>query len=229
MGTFIEKPDNALNTQLKTFVLKIDTHKATLGLADAEVDSIKADSKFLDYVLGGLNAYQTFAESMTEYKDLLRYGRGTDVLPAFPAIPVLGLVPPIVLANIQSRFARIIQHCVDSGNYSITIGEDLGIEAPTTPFVPGDGKPVFKIGYSSAGHPVLIWKKGKYQGVEIWKWNGTAWVKLDRDFSPDYIDKSDLPPAGQSAVWKYKMIYIYKDEVAGSFSDEVVVTVYGNV
>jgi hypothetical protein len=34
---------------------------------------------------------------------------------------------------------------------------------------------------------------------------------------------------GQSAVWKYKLIYVYNDETIGSWSDEVAVTVVGEV
>lgn len=56
-----------------------------------------------------------------------------------------------------------------------------------------------------------------------------GFIKLDRDFNPDYIDKTPLPAEGISAVWKYKMIYLYKDEVVGEWSDEVTTTVYGNV
>jgi len=229
MATFIEKAIDALNAQLKIFAQKIDTYKATLGLTTEEVDSIKADSKYFDYVVGAADTFQTFSQSMTAYFMLLRYGRESDPLPPFPTIPVLAAVPAGVEADIQSRFARIIQHCVDSTNYTPTIGEDLGIEAPVTVFDSNAGKPVFKIGYSSGGYPNLAWKKGKFQGVEIWKNSGSGYVKLDRDFSPDYIDKSPLPALGTSAVLKYKMIYIYKDEVAGAYSDESVITVYGNV
>jgi hypothetical protein len=46
---------------------------------------------------------------------------------------------------------------------------------------------------------------------------------------PDYIDKSNLPAAGITAVWKYKMIYLLKDEVIGNWSDVVTVTVHGEV
>lgn len=229
MATFINPADGGFGTQLDNFCNKVDTYAATLGLDAAAVAGIKKDRDYYLYVLEGLQAFQTFGETMTAYKNLLRYGQGTDVLPAFPTIPELGVAPVLVAANVQRRFARLIQDCVNSANYTKTIGEDLGIEAPETPFDPAQGKPVFKNTVASAGHPVLVWKKGKFQGVEIWKNTGGGYQKLDRDLSPDYIDKSPLPPAGQSAVWKYKMIYIYKDEPVGQYSEEVAVTVYGAV
>lgn len=229
MATFIDTTDEGFKTQLNTFCGKVDTHSTTLGLAAADVTSIKADNTFFGYVFDSLNVFKTFSQNMTAYKDLLRYGKNDDVLPAFPTIPTLPVAPAAVLANIQKRFARLIQDCVNSSNYTKSIGEDLGIEAPSTPFDPNTGKPKFKIEFSSGGHPNLIWVKGKFQGVEIWKDTGTGWQKLDKDFSPDYIDKSQLPPAGRSEVWKYKMIYLFKDEVVGSWSDEVSTTVLGSV
>jgi len=229
MATIIEQSDEGLKTQLNTFCGKIDNYTLILGLTAGDVTSIKNDNKFFSYVLDGVNAFRTFAQTMTGYKDLLRYGKEDEVLPAFPTIPTLPAAPAAVVANIQKRFARLIQDCVNSSNYTKSIGEDLGIEAPTTPFDPNTGKPKFKIEFSSGGQPDLIWKKGKFQGVEIWKDTGTGLKFLDKDFSPDYIDKSPLPAAGVSAVWKYKMIYLYKDEVVGNWSDEVSTTVYGNV
>ena len=136
----------------------------------------------------------------------------------------------MVAANVQKRFAEIIQDCVRSGNYTIGIGEDLGIEKPETVFDPQLGQPEFEIELNSGGRPNLLWPKGKFQGIEIWKdSDGTGFKFLDKDFNPDYLDKSALPAAGTSAVWKYKMIYLFQDEQVGNWSEEVVITVYGNV
>lgn len=229
MATFIDKSDGGFGTQLNTFCNKVSTYQVTLGLDVAAIAALKKDRDFYLYVMTGLDSFQKFSQTMTSYKDLLRYGLNDEVLPAFPTIPTLGVAPAVAPANLQKRFARIVQQCAISVNYTKSIGEDLGIEAAVHPFDPNAGKPVIKNSYSSGGHPLLMWKKGKFQGVEIWKNTGATWVKLDRDFNPDYIDKSELPPAGQSATWKYKMIYLYKDEPVGSYSDEVSVAVQGNV
>jgi hypothetical protein len=179
-------------------------------------------------VLIAQSKFQTFAEAVTKYKDLLRYGNGTEVLGAFPTVPSVPIAPPAG-ANVQERFSKLVQRIKGSPNYSKSIGEDLDIEVKEEPFDPQAGKPEIKTAYSSGGHPVLKWKKGKYQGVEVWKNTGTGWQKLDIDTSPDYTDKTALPAAGQTAVWQYKMIYLYKDAQAGNWSDEATVTVSGNV
>src|ERR1043165_9818842 len=225
VATVIRRPDDAFLLELQTFCSKIDTYTATLGLVAGEVTAVKNDLKLYAYVLQEENVYETYFHNWVQYKLLLRYGHGTDVLGAIPAPPALPLpLPTVTTANMQKRFADLIQKCVQSSNFTNAIGEDLGIIAPATPFDPSTGKPVIKIVAGSAGHPRIIWKKGKFQGVNVYKNTGTGYIKLDFDDRPDYIDKSDLPALGTSAVWKYKLIYVFNSEEVGEFSDEVVVT-----
>ena len=49
------------------------------------------------------------------------------------------------------------------------------------------------------------------------------------NFHTPFADKHPLPAVGTSAAWKYKMIYLLKDETIGDWSDETTVTVYGSV
>jgi hypothetical protein len=43
----------------------------------------------------------------------------------------------------------------------------------------------------------------------------------------DYTDTAAMPPAGQSALWKYKSIYIQADQRVGKWSDVVSIPVTG--
>jgi hypothetical protein len=231
MATLIEKSDLAFNAQLKTFAGNIDNYSTPLGLTSAEVNSVKADSLALSYMMDGQDAVQTFSPTFTAYKDLLRKG-GADALGPVPLGPVLPTPPPMPAPNVESRFRKLVQRIVNHPAYTPAIGEGLGIEAPSaaaskTALVAG--KPKFFIEPSSGGHPNLRWTKGKFEGVEIWKDSGNGFAKLDRDMKPDYIDKTDLPKAGTTALWKYKMIYLMDDEPIGNWSDEVSVTVFGEV
>ena len=45
------------------------------------------------------------------------------------------------------------------------------------------------------------------------------------DMQPHFIDLSELPPPGKSAVWTYRIIYLLKDKRVGQWSDVVSVTV----
>lgn len=230
MATFIAKGDEGYIVQGLLFCEQIDTYSALFGLPPAQVDQIKLDFEWFTYSLRAAIDYREFAQAATTFKDQLRYGTLDQPLPAFPAVPVFDPPPAVTTtADAQKRFATIIQQIVKHPSYSKVIGQNLGIEAPENPFDPQMGKPQLKTSFSSGGHPNILWKKGKFQGIEIWKDSGTGWAKLERDFSPDYTDKTALPPVGQTAVWKYKAIYLYKDDVVGNWSDEVSVTVFGNV
>ncbi len=231
MATYIERTDEGYLIQVTRFCERVDTHAGVLGLDPAKVAAIKADNEFFRKTYLYMENFRGFAESFTNYKELLRHGKGDEVLGPFPVAPVIETPAPTpTFANAQKRFAGIIGDCTNSSNYTKNIGEDLGIEAPVTPFNPADGQPVLKPGMSTGGHPELKWKKGKFDGIEIWidRGDGKGWVFLDKDMRPDFTDKiTPLPAAGASAVWKYRAIYLYKGEQVGQWSATVTVTVHG--
>ena len=229
MAIIVQTEDTKFAIQLSQFAQKIGIYAPTLGLTPADVAAAQADADYMGYCIYNLPIIKSYTQNVTNYKDLLRYGKGSEVAGPFPTQPVLDPAPIAVAANIENRFRLLIQRITHSPAYTTAMGEDLGIEAPVTPFNPQDGKPTFSISLSSGGHPNIKWVKGKFQGVEIWKDSGNGWQRLDKDFSPDFIDKSPLPAVGQSAVWMYKMVYLYKDDIVGSYSDEVSVTVTGQV
>jgi len=227
MAINIEKNDLAFNAQLKNFASKINKYAPTLGITPAEVAAIQADAAAFDFIMNTQGIMQTYAQTFTAFKNDARKGDG--ILGTMPAVPVLGTVPPMPTTQIEGRWRNIIQRMVKHPNYKSYMGEDLGIEAATETFVATEGKPKFTVELSAGGYPNIKWSKGKFQGVEIWKDTGKGFQKLDRDMIPDYLDKSPLPPEGQSVVWRYRMIYLVNDEPIGSWSEVVSVTVHGSV
>jgi hypothetical protein len=215
MAILIVRDDEGYLLQGARFTSKIDNYTVTLGLLTADVDQVKLDFAWFGYSFGGMKLFRDYSQALTAFKSQLRHGFNGQPLPAFPSIPALDAAPTpaITVGDAQARFERLVQQIVKSKNYSKTIGEDLGIEAPETPFNPADGKPELKPTYSTGGHPELKWKKGKFQGIEIWidRGDGKGWLYLDKDMHPDFTDKiSTLPAAGASTIWKYKAIYLYK-------------------
>ncbi len=228
----VEKSDEAYGLQMQKVCSKIGTYATALGVTPAEITALNNDKDLFVWSFEVQSVVQDYAQNITAFKNLVRHGNGTEVITAAPVPPTFPATPAIIVAaNVQDRFSKLVQRIKGSTNYTKSIGEDLGIEVAHTPFDPQLGKPVFKTTYSSGGHPHLIWKKGKFQGVEIWvdRNDGKGWVKLERDFHPDYTDKSPLPATGQTAVWRYKMIYLYQDETVGEWSDDATMTVYGSV
>jgi hypothetical protein len=226
MSVFIDPNDAAFNLQLKNFVNKITIYSTVLGVSAADIASVKADSLAYDYTLNGMIAMQTFSHNYVEYKTELRHGT-TQSLGAFPVMPTLSATPAVVLAGIEKRFRALLQKFVHSSAYTLAIGQDLGIVAPAANFDPSTGKPVFSIALIGGGHPELSYTRGEFGGVEIWKDSGSGFVVLQRVTQTTYTDNSPLPASGIGAVWKYKMIFLYKDLIVGSFSDVVSITVNG--
>jgi len=231
MADFVERDDILFASQLDDFASGLGTYGTLLGFTAGEITAAGDAAGLFAYLVARQGEVQAYSQDFTGYKNLARYGNDTEVLP--PTIPTIGAfpaAPTVTAANIEGRFRQRAAKAKSSSNYTTNIGETLRIVAPGETFDPLTGKPVFKV-FMDSGSPLLKWTKGKFQGVEIWAdhSDGKGWQKQERDFKSPWIDRTDLPAAGQSAVWKYKMIYVLDDETTGLWSDEVTVTVYGSV
>jgi len=83
---------------------------------------------------------------------------------------------------------------------------------------------------AEGGHAVIAW----VHSAAAWLHSMIAWLPsvIARgqsiiDSIPDYTDTAAMPPAGQSALWKYKGIYIQADQRVGQWSDVVSIPVAG--
>lgn len=222
--------DVQFQSTLTNFSGKIENYAPALGVTPDEILSVKADSTFFTYVMDVQNRIQKHSKEWTSYKRLLRSSAKTVNLgdvPVWNAVPA----PPTVKADITGRFAKLVQRIQGSDNYTEAIGSDLGINtisAVTTPAELAAMKPVLKI-HLVAGQPIIEWKKGDADGIEIHKAIGTGeYQYLATDLRPHFQDKSPIPAHGESAVWKYKAIYISGDDRVGQWSDEVSISVMGS-
>jgi hypothetical protein len=88
-------------------------------------------------------------------------------------------------------------------------------------------KPILDLSLQ-AGHPNVGWSKQGMDSIEIWVDRATGtFVFMTIDTMPDSVDTAALPPAGTSAVWKYKAIYRMSDEQVGHWSDVATIGVIG--
>jgi len=76
---------------------------------------------------------------------------------------------------------------------------------------------------------IINWVKQGMDALELWvdRGDGKGFVFLAIDSILDYTDTAAMPPAGQSALWKYKGIYIQADQRVGQWSDVVSIPVTG--
>ena len=222
----IERTDAAFNLQLKNIANKISGYAPLFGLSAAVVAATKADSLAFDYALNSMVTIQTYSHNYTKFKTELRHGHVSN-LGGFPALPVLGTAPAAVPADIETRLRALLQTIIHHPNYTTAIGQDLGIVGAPSVFNPQDGKPLFTITLTAGGHPNLSYTRGNFDGAEIWKDSGAGFMKLERITQTSYTDLTPLPAANVAVVWHYKMIFLYKDEVVGAYSDVVSITVNG--
>lgn len=226
MTIYVERTDDGLLMQVDNFLLKAPIYPA-LGLSAAKLTALRADWTLMKYVMNSNNTMGTYSTALTTYKNILRKGGDLGTL---PPTPVLAVAPAITSGGFEGRFRDLIQDAMRSPAMTEAIAQDLGIVAPasTAPVAEATTKPSFKLEFSSGGYPNIIWKKGKFEGVEIHKSkDGLNFTKLDKDYRPDFTDKSDLPEPGKAELWYYKLIYIINDEPVGQWSDVQSIAVSG--
>ena len=231
MQTTILDSEAGFEGQLNLCCSNIDEYATILDLDAAKVTKLKTTGGFIKFIFGLQGQAQSYAHSVTSYKDQLHTGPSKDLMGAIPLPPVYPVVLPVIsMGNARAQYADIIQDCVKSPNFTKDIGIKLGFiietaakDEPVTPVL--ITKP------SVEGHPVIHTKKGIYQGFEVWKdiGDGKGYFKLDTSLYPDYTDLSDLPAIGTGKTWKYKVIYLLAGVHSGNWSNEVTVGVFGQI
>jgi len=232
METFIDETDEGLATQSETFYANIDALTSPCGLDSAKVIQVKIAIKYFLWTFLVMNLVHAYSKAWTEFKELIKGIKDGTVM---VAAPVMGTIPTMPTVpdntNVRKQMMDLVQDAKRSKNFTPDAARSIGVLKVPAHFNPEDGKPTFTIAFASGGHPLLKWLKDLFQGVEVWKdsSDGRNWVRIDKTFNPDYTDTSALPAAGVSAVWKYKLIYLYKDAVVGNYSVEIAITVIGAV
>ena len=229
MKVFVDKTEDGLQNQIDNFLTKAtSTNYALLGLEANKLSALRNDWNLNRWLIQSNNSVATYVMGLVAFKYILRYGGNLGTL---PELPVLEATPPITSGGMEKRFRDLIQDAMRSPAMTEAIAKDLGIVAPAAMTIANkfDAKPTFKLTYSSGGHPLIVWKKGPYEGVEIQKSSdGTNFTKLDRDYKPDFIDKTDLPAPATAEVWYYRLIYLINEtEHLGQWSDVQKISVIG--
>ncbi len=227
MKTIVITTELGFVNQLENYLLKIKLLILILGLDALKIAILEKDLLLLKYIYAEALSFKTSAEGVNAYKHILLFGGELGDIPSLPTLPT-GPAPVVTSAGVIQRFRDIVQDTAKSPKITLDIMRNLGILAPESKDDINAAKPVFHLAYSSAGHPMIVWTKGHFDGVEIWKGkDGITFAKLDKDIKPDYIDKSDLPVATKAENWYYKLIYFIDKDQVGQFSDVQSIAVAG--
>jgi hypothetical protein len=227
MGFYLEATDEKLAIQMTNFGSKIGGYATIFALTPAEVSSIQADAAFFSWSVGSWKRIDTYKQNWTSFKTILKKGEANVTVNTVPVAPVLETAPAVVAPGIVSRFTTVVNRIKAHQAYTTAIGANLGIEGSLTAKPNADvAQPTLKA-VMRGGKVNLIWRKAGFSGIVIEKDSGAGFVVIDKDFSPDFIDNSPMPAAGESTVWKYRASYLLGDEKVGLMSDIVSISVAG--
>lgn len=216
---------------LNNFSAKLPNYRAALSLQEEDLTQVKQWSENFGYMIGNIEGFRKYTKQITAYKNILRNGsKNSDPLGAMPPAPPTPQLPQEAVPDIFGRVQKLVQVIKNSKGYNDAIGKDLGIIGEATDKALHEMKVSLQV-QMQAGQPNIKWKKAGMQGIHIYvdRGDGKGYQFLATDTQPDYLDTYPLPAAGQSAIWKYKAIYINHDEELGQMSDELLVTVSGKL
>jgi len=220
--SYIPNKDADLILWLNNFNAKIPLHAATFGLTAAQVASVNNDTMNWNYWITQVFTFKDESNERVAYKELLLMGPIGVPAGTPPTAPVI-LPPPVaILPGIIPRIRILAQFIKNHPNYSVVIGQDLGIEGPEDSTVPATMKPILTLVPQGGGVNVK-WTKSIADALRIEKQivstgGGlpTPWALLAIDTEPDYLDTS---PVTAPQTWYYRAIYIINDTMVGLWSD----------
>jgi hypothetical protein len=222
---YLPKGDDARLSWLANFSSKIGTYSAALGISAAEVTAIATYYAMLLYIMNLLGAIRTFSQEVTQFKDKLMFSFIGSTLGPVPAITI-AVPPPDVPAGIFTLISGIVQRIKASINYTEAMGEDLGIIGADIIDDFATAKPVLKTSLD-VNHPKIKYNKNRTDGINLYgdHDDGSGMVFMRFITKTTYVDPTELAAEKNSAVWKYKGIYVVEDTEVGIESDEATITV----
>jgi len=226
---FMPRKDLDRDLWLQNFASKLPQYATKYNIKADDVTDIQNSSAYFTYRLNFRNQFEEFAKKLTHEKNELIHGvpAGAEAS-VVPQPPVLPSPPASVAPGIFVRAASIANIIKSNKDYTIADGNDLAIEGAEDVKDIHSMKPVLTLRLIEGGKPEVQWKKSGMDSIEIHVDRGDGnFVFLANDTYPHYTDSTPITPGTASAVWKYKAIYRYNDQLAGQWSDVVNITVTG--
>ena len=222
---YLPSDDAGKDNWLTNLANKIPSYSAALGLSAGDVTSIQNDAAYYHWSLLAQQQIAAYAQQWTTYKNSVRNGNGAS-LGLLPVAPVLGVAPTAVAPGVFGRATALVARIKVAPGYTDAIGQALQIIGADQTVDVTTMKPVLDV-QLDAGQVDINWTKQGMDGIEIQVDRGAGFVFLAIDTIPNYTDTQPMPAAGQSALWKYKAIYIQADQRVGQWSDVVSIPVAG--
>lgn len=205
------------------------------GVSSGDLDYLTKSEKVLTYLIDVMQVAVNWSESVTQRRDSI-FSLPVDTVLDMPVGPILPALPKDGLADITTYacglnevMARVASEIKGKPDYDVADGDLLGIEGALIP--PPEAattKPVLKSKIVTGGCPELGVKMSPFKSWELWADFGSGTFALYQvALKSKLLCEHALPPAGQSAVWRFKAIYRDGNSQFGQFSDVITVLVAG--
>lgn len=222
---FMPSSDDDRADLLEHLAATLPVYAGLLDISAQDLDQLKIDAASFRYSLTTMGIMQATSQKWTTTKNELRDGGSS--IDSWPAPPILPEpIPPIAKPGIMPRLSALAARIKTHKNYTTAIGHDLWLIGGEQKIDPSTWKPSLS-SYLQAGHPVIVWNKGKASALEIWvnRTNDNNFVLLSVNTKTNVTDSTPLPTEGSGALWKYKAIYHLADQPVGLWSNIISVTV----
>jgi hypothetical protein len=211
---------------LNNFSIRLGQYAPSLGLATVDVTSIQHDAAMFAYVVQLHDGAHQYWTAVSGVKKQLRTSPQQTVAPVLPAMPNAGTAPSIVNSGVFNRIVLLVARIKQNSVYTLAMGQDLNIIPPVSTVNPNDLVPNLSIRLD-AGHPLLKWKKGDADGLQLYvdRRDANGFVALAKVFRNTYLDTMALPQNVFTATWDYKGRYLIGDDEVGQFSPVISINV----
>jgi hypothetical protein len=222
--SFLPKSEDGLRNWLRNLATKIGGYAAKYVITPAEVTGIQTAANDYEAILDYANAVDSYKQKVNtvkaELRDGIPAGATPSILGAAPMPPMLTTDPGIVMG-----ISAIANRIKGSLQYTISDGEDLGLEGAVVTVDYATVKPKISAITAFEDKVVLDWVKAGMQGVIISRsLDGTNWETVDKDFKSPWEDESFNRTS--AAEWRYyRLRYLHNDQPVGLVSDVVKVLV----
>jgi hypothetical protein len=218
-SSYLPAGDSDRVVWLNNFSTKINTYATTVGITTAEVTAIHNDSAFFQYTVNMLDSFKQSVNNITSYKNMLKHAVAQQHIGALPTAPTLPTPPVAVTEGIFDRISKFAQRIKASISYSESMGQDLGIIAPTNVVDLTTLQPSLIVRLD-AGRPHIKCQKGVADAIDLYvdRRDSVGFTLIGRLLKTDFIDTANLPAATPLAEWDYKAMYVIGNDNVGLMS-----------
>ena len=214
LNNFVDKLMNAANG----YATKYSIPAATITLLDN-------GRKWVNATMADLSAVRTGSQALTAFKDQLFTGSGPITTPAAPIFATAPAVP--VFAGVFTLATSTGAAMKAQPYYSVTDGQDLGLEGAVVATPAAPLPPVLKLVSSILGSVTISFHKdshdaAKFQGRAA----GTlAWADLGTFMASPFHDIRPLAAPAIPEVREFRACFSDKDVPSNAWSDILSATV----